>query len=90
MYVYIITSIGNLYCSGSVISPASDCSNFCLTILLSAYLPWRYINLVTAASTVLSRPLMTWESFNWNPAPYLSISTHPVRHWLMLMMLTPR
>lgn len=74
----------------TVISPASDSWSFCLTMALSSYLPCRYISFVTIASTVESWPLITWAVFSWNPAPYRSISTLPVRHWLMLTMFTPR
>lgn len=41
------------------ISPARDSVSFSLTFLLSAYLPCRYIILVTIASTVESYPLIT-------------------------------
>ena len=72
-----------------MISPARD---LCISIRISSGFhpsPKSNINFVSAASTVVSCPLMAPTCNRCMPVSYRSISTAPVEHWVTLTIITP-
>ena len=73
----------------SVSSPRRFFSRNFLTHLLSEYWPNKKNNFATAASVVQSLPPVTPAFLSALPVEYVSISTRPAWHWVMLRTISP-